>query len=145
MPQRAHLWKSSGVLQLLATTSRNTSKRSVLWSIRNSLAISFIFLHPLMPASKPTKSLMSSWTAGTERHKSIHRLDSTQVCTANRDGRKERTRRRRSSDRALSRSGAEPPPPLRTRLGAASIAEFSAVNRRGRLRDQTWQAFAFPR
>lgn len=64
----------------------------------------------------------SSEIAGAERHRSIHLLDSTVVCTACRDGRKERTWQRSSSDRALSRSGAEPRAVRACLAAAASIA-----------------------
>ena len=84
-----------------------------------------------------SNSLMLRLMAGIERHRSIHRLDSTVVCTACWDGRKEKTRWRSSSSRALNRSGASPPP-ARARLGAASIS--TAAKRRRRGRDRTSQA-----
>ena len=75
-----------------------------------------------------SNSLMLRLMAGIERHRSIHRLDSTVVCTACRDRRKERMWWRSSSGRALNRSGAEPPP-ARARLGAASISIAATPHR----------------
>ena len=69
---------------------------------------------------EPLKELKKSRSMrGTERHRSVHLLDSTVVRTTSCAGRKERTRWSSSSGKALSRSRAEPPP-ARARLEAAA-------------------------
>uniref|UniRef100_A0A0A9EWY0 Uncharacterized protein n=1 Tax=Arundo donax TaxID=35708 RepID=A0A0A9EWY0_ARUDO len=52
-------------------------------------------------AAKPSNSWREALMRGTERQRSRHRRDSTQVCTTWRASRWEMARKRRSSGRAL--------------------------------------------
>lgn len=142
MARRTHL--STCRPKSTTETNRNASRHGALCNISRLLTKSSILSQTADQSSSKLlrKSKKLRLMPGTERHRSVHLLDSTVVRTTCCAGRKERTPRRSSSGRALSRSRIEPPP-ARARLTAApAIAVFfSAAKRRGRKLARTSEAF----